>query len=589
MSAHLVALSAALGAWFSVGLAIPVLLSLAVLVCWRRHIALVVLLVFVVAGTRAEASINALDPPPQQPFVGWVELLDDPKPRGLVSVTVTVRHDSRRLVAVAHGAAAARLDDALAGERLLLRGELKPVDANNSYQRWRHVVGRLTVSSVEASEDGSPVNRFANSLRRKLDNGANSLDRSDKAVFLGMVIGDDRGQSAVVADNFRAAGLGHLLVVSGQNVAFVLAVVAPLVDRFRPGYRALWLLAVLFMFAVVTRFEPSVLRAVAMAGTGVGATALGTPIDGKQALSCAVGALLLIDPFLIHQVAFQLSVAATGGIVWWSAALARRLIGPVWLRVPFATTAAAQLAVSPLLLAYFGPLPLASLPANLLAGPISGLVMVWGCTAGLFAGFSGGVVAEIVHLPSQVMLWWIGGVAATAARAPQAMLGLVSLLLLGLAAGLAMVQVRALSMLAGVMAILVVTFGYLWAPTLTVGQHFLAGDTKAIVASNGDLILILDDPAQRRLIEALRLSGGKKPKLVLALDGDRLDAEAVLALVERFGRFPVLAPPLHRVPGASIVHANQVVALPGLTLRIDKVSPRLHYSVITPAGNSSNP
>ena len=216
--------------------------------------------------------------------------------------------------------------------------------------------------------------------------GADSLNRADKAIFLGMVIGDDRGQTAVVADNFRAAGLGHLLVVSGQNVAFVLAVVAPLAGRFRPAFRALWLFATLLIFAVITRFEPSVLRAVAMAGAGVGSSVLGSPIDGKRALSCAVAALLLIDPFLVRLVAFQLSVAATAGIVWWSAPLGERLVGPAWLRVPFATTAAAQLAVSPLLLGLFGPLPLASLPANLLAGPVSGAVMVWGCTGGLFAG-----------------------------------------------------------------------------------------------------------------------------------------------------------------------------------------------------------
>ncbi len=588
MRAHLVALSAALGAWFSISVALPVLLALAVLACWRRHIALVVLLVFVVVGNRAEASINALDPPLQEPFAGWVELLDDPKPRGLVSAIATVRHDSRRLVAVAHGGTAARLDDSLTGERLLVRGEIKPIDIADNYQRWRHVVGRVTVTSIEDRENGSPVSRFANSLRRTLNNGATSLDRSDKAVFLGMVIGDDRGQTAVVADNFRAAGLGHLLVVSGQNVAFVLAVVAPLVGRFRPGCRALWLIAVLLMFAVITRFEPSVLRAVAMAGAGVGASALGTPIDGRHALSWAVSLLLLIDPFLIHLVAFQLSVAATGGIVWWSGTLARRLIGPGWLRVPFATTAAAQLAVSPLLLAYFGPLPLASLPANLLAGPISGLVMVWGCTAGLLAGITGGVVADIIHLPSQLMLWWIGGVAASAARAPQAMLGVVSLLLLGLAGGLVMVQVRAWSLVAAALTIAVIVFGYLGTPTLTVGEHPLVGESKAMVASNGDMVLILDNPQQRRLIESLRLSGGKKPKLVLALDGDRLDAEAVLALMERYGEFPVLAPPLHRVPGASTAHVNQVVALPGLTLRVEQVRPRLFYRVVSPTWKENN-
>ena len=579
MNAHLVALAAALGAWWMVAVPLPGLVALALLAAWRRHMAVVLLLVFVVVGSRGDASLRALDPPVDEMFSGWVTLLDDPRPVGLVGAVVTVRDGSRRLTAIAHGAVAARLDDALAGERLFLLGRLKPLNADDTYSRWRHVVGRLTVTAVDGQQSGSPVNRFANTVRRTLVNGADSLNRADKAIFLGMVIGDDRGQTAVVADNFRAAGLGHLLVVSGQNVAFVLAVVAPLAGRFRPAFRALWLFATLLIFAVITRFEPSVLRAVAMAGAGVGSSVLGSPIDGKRALSCAVAALLLIDPFLVRLVAFQLSVAATAGIVWWSAPLGERLVGPAWLRVPFATTAAAQLAVSPLLLGLFGPLPLASLPANLLAGPVSGAVMVWGCTGGLFAGVMGGVVAEIAHFPSRVMLWWIGGVASRAALGPQATLGLASLLLLGSAALLAMLRVRPLAILAGAVASLVAVAALLAAPTLTVGEHRLVGESRAIVAQNGDLLLVLDNPPKRALIESLRVSGAKKPKLVVALDGDRFDAEAVLSLVERFGPLAVAAPPMHRVPGARTVRVGQVVEVDDVVLRFEKVQPRLHLSV----------
>ena len=408
---------------------------------------------------------------------------------------------------------------------------------------------------------------------------AESLSRGDRAIFLGMVIGDDRGQTVVVADDFRAAGLGHLLVVSGQNVAFVLAVVAPFAGRFRPAVRALWLFATLLLFAVITRFEPSVMRAVAMAGTGIGASVMGSPIDGKRALSWAVAALLLIDPFLVRLVAFQLSVAATAGIVWWSGPLAERLVGPRWLRVPLATTGAAQLAVSPVLLGLFGPLPLASLPANLLAGPVSGAVMVWGCTGGMVAGFFGGVVAEFVHLPSRVMLWWIGGVASRAALGPQATLGLASILLLGSAALLAVSRIRSAAVVAGLLASLVGVTVLLAAPRLGPGEHPLVGESRALVSGRGDLVLVLDDPPTRGLVESLRRSGGGRPDLVVALDGDRADAEAVLALAERFGALAVAAPPLHRVPGGRTVQAGQTVELDDLLLRFERVAPRLELSV----------
>lgn len=579
MSAHLVAVAAALGAWWMLAVSLPVLIVTALVTCWRRHIALVILLTFVAVGTRGAAAVDALDYPEADSFSGWVTLLDDPRPVGTVGVVATVRHERRRLTAVAHGAPAARLDDALAGERLWLSGRVAPVGPQDTYAHWRHVVGRLTVESVESREPGSPVSRFANTVRRTLVDGAGSLSRSDRAVFLGMVIGDDRGQTVVVADDFRAAGLGHLLVVSGQNVAFVLAVVAPLAGRFRPAFRALWLFAALLLFAVITRFEPSVLRAVAMAGAGIGASVMGAPIDGRRALSWAVAALLLIDPFLVRLVAFQLSVAATAGIVWWSGRLAERLVGPAWLRVPMATTAAAQLAVSPVLLGLFGPLPLASLPANLLAGPVSGAVMVWGCTGGLFAGVVGGVGAEVIHLPSKVMLWWIGGVASRAALGPQATLGAVSIVLLGGAALLAMSKVRLMTFAAGLVALLVALVALVSAPTLSVGEHRLAGESRAIVSADGNLVLVLDNPPTRALVESLRTAGGGRPELVIALDGDRSDAEAVLALTERFGGFAVAAPPMHRVPGGRTVQQGQTVEIDDVTVRFGRVEQRLEISV----------
>jgi len=100
-------------------------------------------------------------------------------------------------------------------------------------------------------------------------------------------------------------------------------------------------------------------------------------------------------------------------------------------------TLAAQLGVAPVLLATFGPIPVASLPANLLAVPAAGLVMVWGLTGGVVAGLGGGVVAELAHLPTRVVLTWLAEVAARTTRLPLGQLGVPHLL--GLAVGLAAV------------------------------------------------------------------------------------------------------------------------------------------------------
>ena len=100
-------------------------------------------------------------------------------------------------------------------------------------------------------------------------------------------------------------------------------------------------------------------------------------------------------------------------------------------------TLAAQLGVAPVLLATFGPIPVASLPANLLCVPVAGLVMVWGLTAGLVAGVVGAPLASLLHQPTRLALAWLELVAERTARAPLGELHLAQVV--ALAGGLAVV------------------------------------------------------------------------------------------------------------------------------------------------------
>lgn len=586
MRAHVALAGAVVGAWFVPGLPWWLVVASVVVAVAGRHrgpgLVLLFAMTVAVSSTAAAHAVRTLDFPAAGPFDGWVTLLDDPRPSGPVGVRVTVRVGARRMTATAHGPLAGRVDDLLAGERIHLVGTVRPVSASDDRSIARHIVGRISVARIGERGEASPIARAANAVRRTLDHGAASLDRTERPLFLGMVIGDDRDQSAVTADDFRAAGLGHLLVVSGQNVAFVLAVALPVVGRFRPAGRALVLFALLGLFAVLTRFEPSVLRATAMAGVGIGSAALGRPVDGRAGLSWACAGLVLLDPFLVRLVAFQLSAAATAGIVWLGAPLAARLPGPAWLRVPISTTASAQLAVSPVLVSIFGPIPLASLPANLLAGPASGAVMVWGCTGGLVAGMAGGRIAEVVHLPTRVLLWWVDGVAHQAALGPSATLGAGSLLVLAVLVGVALVPrphpVPGVVLLT--MAALVLGAALLGAPSPPLGVRSV-GNGVTLVVSASATVVVLDDPTSARaVLETVRVRGADPPALVIALDGDRADADAVVALHARYGPVAVAAPPMHRVPGGRTVVAGQTIDVHGLEIRVDDVSPRLAITVL---------
>ena len=388
------------------------------------------------ASGLAQRSLDGLDGVQEASVVGNVTLLSDPTP-SFGGFRMDVRLGHRRLEARADGSARAAIADRLAGEVVRVHATLTPAPAR-PWLTARHVAGRLTLLRVDGWHAGDPVSRLANDLRRTLVAGTRSLDERQRSLFTGLVIGDDRHQAADVTDQFLGAGLTHLLAVSGENVAFVLVMVGPVLRRLRLWPRLLTTLAVVGFFGVMTRVEPSVLRASAMAALAAVLAVGGHPSSRVRVMALAVTGLLLIDPLLVRSVGFGLSLSAAVAIVVVAPRLVPVLPGPRALREGLAVTVAAQLGVAPFLLSSFGPIPVASVPANLLAVPVAGAVMIWGLTAGLAAGVAGGTqLAWLLHVPTRVALAWLELVARRAAAAPLGALGPWSVA--AIAAGLTMV------------------------------------------------------------------------------------------------------------------------------------------------------
>jgi len=269
------------------------------------------------------------------------------------------------------------------------------------------------------------VLRWANGFRHRVLAGGEALAPTDRALVAGFLVGDDRELPPAVAADFRAAGLSHLLVVSGANVTLALALVAPVLQRFALVGRLVGGVTVLVVFCAMTRFEPSVLRAGVMSGLAMLAAFLGRPVTGLRVLALTIAGLVLVDPFLVHSLGFGLSCGASAGILLLAGPLAGRLPGARFVRESLAVTAAAQLGVGPIALPAFGSLPLAALPANLAAAPAAAALSLWGLASGLggglmslAAGSADHGPAAVLQLPTAVLAGWIRTVAHLAAKSP---------------------------------------------------------------------------------------------------------------------------------------------------------------------------
>jgi competence protein ComEC len=145
-----------------------------------------------------------------------------------------------------------------------------------------------------------------------------SLAPERAGLLVGMALGDTSLLPAELERDFRAAGLTHLMAVSGANLAVVLAAglwLARVAGAGRPALAAVGM-ALVVLLVVVTRWEPSVLRAGVMGGLVLVGVATGRGPGGRRALCLAVVVLLLADPGLAGALGFQLSVAATAGVLW---------------------------------------------------------------------------------------------------------------------------------------------------------------------------------------------------------------------------------------------------------------------------------
>lgn len=362
------------------------------------------------------------------------ELVGDPTPRewettAIIRVHRTVSSagaprdgGNRHVLARAARPAGSRLTVLEAGDRVRVEGRLGRLRPFEASRRDLHLLAELQVDDIVAvGPSTSPLMGPANGMRNAVLEGITHVPARHRALVAGFLLGDTRGLSPELGESFRAAGLSHLLVVSGSNVAFVLALLGPLRRRLGLAGRLTTGLAVVLVFAAATRFEPSVLRASVMAALAMLAAFAGRPTAGLRLLVLTVAGLLLVDPFLVHSIAFRLSCAASAGILVWSSALAERIPGPAVVRESLATTAAAQLGVAPVLIPLAGGVPVVALPANLAAAWAAGPLTIWGLAAGAVAwaidGFSP-EVAGLLHVPTTVLAGYLETVATVAARMP---------------------------------------------------------------------------------------------------------------------------------------------------------------------------
>jgi len=178
-----------------------------------------------------------------------------------------------------------------------------------------HVV--LTASAFRVVGHRGGLGGVADRIRAAMAGSlAPGVTGERRAVIAGVVLGEDEGLNPELRDRFRASGLYHLLAVSGQNVAYVVAGMLALawllgISRWIAELGAL---AAVGGYLMAVGWQPSVVRAGVAGGLASLAWLAGRARDRWYFLLLGAAVLLAWNPYSLLEPGFQLSFGAVASI-----------------------------------------------------------------------------------------------------------------------------------------------------------------------------------------------------------------------------------------------------------------------------------
>ncbi|WP_246823575.1 ComEC/Rec2 family competence protein [Rothia sp. HMSC072B04] len=318
---------------------------------------------------------------------------------------------------------------------------------------------------------------YLSTLKEQLRTRAlDTLGTESAALVLGTAYGDDSLMSSTAREEYKLSGLSHITAVSGANIAIVFLgayrlvlavrpyrfasayllfhswmqrlrgrgtahsrrpaqpqqptppnahVLPPLVHRLSTlaiphRVMALCGVAAVLAYAMLLDSEGSVIRSLAMGLLGAYAMLRGSGRQSLAALQTTVLMCLLAAPHLAVDMGFALSVTATSALILLGPPLIRLLmrVMPVFCAEMLAAPIVASLWCTPLILAMSGKVPLYSVPANLIAAPLSPLSMLAGLVALGFILLGLPALADLCLRAGGLAAQGIEWAAHTAAHAP---------------------------------------------------------------------------------------------------------------------------------------------------------------------------
>lgn len=265
--------------------------------------------------------------------------------------------------------------------------------------------------------NGHPILAFALQLRKKQVQRYLSLIKNKEAIALAstLILGYRADLNKETLEIYSRTGTIHALSVSGMHVGLIYMVLNVLLSFLNPLkkkelLKLIFILPILWFYALLTGLSPSVLRSVLMLSVFLMAKASSRPANSYNIIAFSAFSTLIYNPFLIWDIGFQLSYLAVAGLIYlqpkiqqsWS--IKNKWLHKLWGLM--AMSLAAQLFTFPASIYYFHQFPLYFLLSNLFIMIPIALLMYLGILL-LFPGFSflAPFFEWLINFTNQGLLW----------------------------------------------------------------------------------------------------------------------------------------------------------------------------------------
>lgn len=278
------------------------------------------------------------------------------------------------------------------GDKVELEGEYKkPAKKRNyggyddeQYLKTLKIVGRMKVAQVKVLEKKqlNPILQLANEMKLKMEQKIENTFEQEKASILkGLLIGDSTQIQEEVKQDFQTLNISHILAISGMHISYLILGTQMLFKKIL-GKKKTKIVTILFLifYMIITRFSPSVVRAVVMGVITIGGGILNRKSDLANAIAISLLITLVYNPFLILNIGLQLSYLGTIGIIIFHPTILKILhfIPFKKIREMMAVTLSAQITLLPILLYHFNSIGIYFLISNLLVSIVIGPILLFG-------------------------------------------------------------------------------------------------------------------------------------------------------------------------------------------------------------------